>query len=288
MGSGASKVPLNLLKPSQIVTKKAKKEYVLSPKMCVAIFKQTNGHCSAKDIEKLKVFISRPMNRRFFGSAKCKQNEKEILKFMKNPDQILTANAEQYLKSLLNHLDNSYSKPALISSIVVPKLELIFAQNRSLQKHERTLYWTTLFRNCYHFVYSLIWFKLSPKTLRKSPKLKTEPGLERAHKLSLFLAVELWKNIHGHQYVKLKDKNILREVLSLDCNVYLTCKHTNRTLHVKYDNEIAEALVKKNVKLSPGAKMRIKQICTVLPKFEKHSDSVSNFCVKTKGLLTKL
>jgi len=288
MGSGSSKIPLNLLKPSQLVKKKARKDYVLTPKLCVAIFKQTNGYCSESDIEKLKVFLSRPMNLKFFGTAKCKLSEKELLKFMKNPENSLSSSTEQYLKSLLNNLDNSYRKPALISSIVMPKLELIYAQNRSLHRHQKTLYWKTLFSNCFHFVYSLFWFKLSPKTLRREPKLRTEPGLERAHKLSLFLAVELWKNIHGHQYVRLKDKNILKEILSLDCNVYLTCKHTNRTLHVKYDNEIAEALVAKNSKLSPGAKTRIKQICTVLPKFEKHSEAMRHFCSKTKMILTKL
>ena len=289
MGSGSSKVSLNLLKPSNIVNKKAKKNYVLSPRLCVAIFKQTNGSCSEKDIEKLRDFIGRPMNMKFFGAAKCKVSEKELLKFMKDPQkQTLSSNTEQYLKSLLAHLDNSYRKPALISSVVMPKLEFLYAQNKSMQRQERTLYWKTLFKNCYHFLYSLIWFELSPKTLRKAPKLQSEQGLDRAHILSLYLAVELWKKIYGHQFVKLKDKTILKEVLSLDCNIYLTCKHTNRTLDVKYDNEIAEAISNKASKLSPGAKQRIKHICRVLPKFEKHSNAVQDFCTKTKVILTKL
>ena len=76
MGSGSSKVSLNLLKPSNIVNRKVKKNYVLSPRLCVAIFKQTNGSCSEKDIEKLRDFISRPMNMKFFGAAKCKVSEK--------------------------------------------------------------------------------------------------------------------------------------------------------------------------------------------------------------------
>jgi len=290
MGSGSSKVPLNLLKPSIIANKKTRKNYVLSPRLCVAIFRQTNGSCNEKDIKKLRDFIGRPMNMKFFGAAKCKISERELLKFMKDPQQKLSSNTELYLKSLLTHLDNSYRKPALISSIVMPKLELLYAQNKSLHRQERALYWKTLFKNCYHFVYSLIWFELSPKTLRKSPKLQSEQGLDRAHILSLFLAVELWKKIYGHQFVKLKDKTILKEVLSLDSNIYYTCKHTNRTLHVKYDNEIAEAIIsKKSTKLSPGAKIRIKHICRVLPKFEKHSsNSIHDFCTKAKVILTQL
>ena len=56
----------------------------------------------------------------------------------------------------------------------------------------------------------------------------------------------------------------------------------------KYDNEIAEAILKKSGKLSPGAKLRIKHICKVLPKFSNSSNSIHDFCTKAKVILTQL
>ena len=136
---------------------------------------------------------------------------------------------------------------------------------------------------------SLFKFKLSAKTLRRQPKsVKPVPGLDRSHKLSLFLAVELWKHIYGHEYVNKKQRKMLKNALSLDSNVYLTCKHTNRTLHVKYDNEIAYAL-KSSAQLSCGAKMRAKQIISVLGQLQKHSpQKMYHFCEQAKKLLSKV
>ena len=93
----------------------------------------------------------------------------------------------------------------------------------------------------------------------------------------------------------MKDHRKLRHALSRRVNVYHTCPHTNRTLHVQYDNEIAKALADataenktNNRKLSTGGKIRVKQVIGVLEDLQDHSDTMLEFCKKSRKLLRKL
>jgi len=291
MGAQGSKIPLGNLKMCTIKDRKLKNSgLILSPRLCMSIFESTNGSCYDQEIKALKAFLSRPTNRRLFARKTFMQSETEVIKFLKiKHDKPLSPNAEQYLCKILQHLESSYRKPVLVSSIVMPRLEIALAQHKALVKQERRLYWLALAKNAYYFVVSLFRFKLSAKSLRKDPVgLKPIAGLDRAHKFSLFLAVELWKHVYGHQYVKIKDKELLREALAQDFNMYHTCPHVNRTLHVKYDNEIADA-VSKGVKVqTPGAKMRIKQIQATFRDLEQHSPLMLDFCLKASRLLKKV
>lgn len=138
---------------------------------------------------------------------------------------------------------------------------------------------------------------LEAKTLRRKCAgiEAAKPGQEIAHKLSLFLAVRLWSHVHGGLGIRRLDHRQLRHALSRRANVYHTCVHTNRILHVRYDNEIAAALAsaastggKATVRLSPGAKTRVKQVVLVLRELECHSETMMDFCTKSRKLLAKL
>ena len=126
--------------------------------------------------------------------------------------------------------------------------------------------------------------------LRKASKnVKTKKGMHLAHKVSLKLAVELWRIIKG-QKVNSHQETLLTELLREKVNIYHTCKHTNQVDHVKYDNEIIYALKQKqngNIKtrLTSGSKIRLKQILTTLNKLKAHSPELSDFCIKSDKLL---
>ena len=125
--------------------------------------------------------------------------------------------------------------------------------------------------------------------LRKDSKVKTIEGSHRAHKVSLKLAVELWRIIKG-QKVNSHEETLLTELLREKVNIYHTCTHTNQVDHVKYDNEIIYALKQKqngNIKtrLTPGSKIRLKQILNTLNKLKAHSPELSDFCIKSVKLL---
>ena len=122
-----------------------------------------------------------------------------------------------------------------------------------------------------------------------------QPGQEIAHKLSLFLAARLWRHTHRGRGVRRAEHRHLRHALSQRTNVYHTCVHTNRILHVRYDNEIAAALDAAAIgtaaaapRLSPGAKTRVKQVLLVLKELKGHSDTMAEFCSKSRKLLVKL
>jgi len=83
-----------------------------------------------------------------------------------------------YLKSQPN-----VKKPFLVTEIIEPKLEDIFVKNKALTQHYNNFQWTSWLRNCVDFLYSMFRYKLTPKTLRKPPRLKAVSGLDRLEKL---------------------------------------------------------------------------------------------------------
>ena len=69
----------------------------------------------------------------------------------------------------------------------------------------------------------------------------------------------------------------------------MTCKFTNRTLHVKYDNEIAAALPNvPRCQISSGAKLRVKDILKILKRLQSHSESLKEFCERSHKILKPL
>ena len=294
MGIYASKtkLPLNSIKASELVCKNTKnKHFVLSPKICVSIFESTGGSCSDKELQKLKDFLAKPIN---IKSKKSTLYDNELIRFIRREtnSKPLSSEVEMHLSNIIYHLDLNYRQPDLIRVIVLPQLELVRAENKRIQRNQWFWYWAVLFRKSFHFIYSLFRFKLTAKSLRRAPKKKlriqTRKGLEIAHKLSLNLAVELWKHAFGHPYVKEKDKIVLKDALNMDENLYPTCRHINRVLHVKYDNEIIEALKQKESCLSSGSKARLKQVLTTMKKLENHSPLMRDFCEKSSYSLKKL
>ena len=223
-----------------------------------------------------------------------RERQDELIKYINLPQsetKVLTPRTSKHLEAILVHLKSqtSLQKPFLVSDIIETKLENIYERNNALQQQHQSLLLTSWLKSCVHYIYSIFRFKLTPKTLRKNPNLKPISGLDRAHKLSLSLAVGLWKHIYGHPYVKKDRKKIIACALNLDSNMDYTSKHTNRTVHVKFDKEISDAVKSKGqVPISSGAKLRVKQVLSALSKIEKRSPEMSDFCGKCRKELIKL
>ena len=110
----------------------------------------------------------------------------------------------------------------------------------------------------------------------------------------------MWKKVYGHDLAYRKVRFQLQQALSLSSNIYITCHHTNRVLHVKYDKEIIGALQKtstnennqpfqeSSLNLSPGAKMRIKQVLEVLLNLREHSHVMNDFSTRSISVLKVL
>lgn len=295
MGSSSSKVAVSSLKlMSKKQTYRNTSNLVLNPRLCQSIFHATEGFCCEKDFQPFKKFLLSDSNLKPTAMPKKKVLENELIKFVNLPNsetKLLSPDTAEYLEAVLVHLKSqpNLQKPYLVSEIIEPKLEDIFARNKALNQQYKTLQWTSWLQNCVNFLYSVFRFKLTPKTLRKPPRLRAISGLDRAHKLSLSLAVQLWKHVYGHPYVKKSKKKIIANALNVDSNVYYTCRHTNRTVHVKYDKAICDAVkAHGQVPISSGAKLRVKQVLSALSKIEKYSPEMSDFCGKSRQELKKL
>jgi len=295
MGSSSSKVAISSLKVlSKKQTYKNTKNLVLNPRLCQSIFHATEGFCCEKDFQPFKKFLLSDSNLKPAAMSKKKKLDNELIKVIDLPHsetKLLSPGTANYLEEILVHLKSqpNMQKPYLVSAIIEPKLEDIFARNKALNQQYNTIQWTSWLQNFVNFLYSVFRFKLTPKTLRKPPRLRAVSGLERAHKLSLSLAVQLWKHIYGHPYVKKSKKTIIANALSVDSNVYYTCRFTNRTAHVKFDKEISDAVKSHGqVPISSGAKLRVKQVLNAMSKIEKHSPEMSDFCGKSRQELKKL
>ena len=282
----------------KLVTKKQPdkntRNLVLNPRLCQSIFDNTNEFCYQKDVQHLRKFMFSESNLKPPSMSKKKVLENELIKYINLPQsetKVLTHKTSKHLEAILVHLKGQtlLQKPFLVSDIIETKLENIYERNNALQQQHRSLQWKSWLQSCVHYMYSMFRFKLTPKTLRKNPKLKPISGLDRAHKLSLSLAVGLWKHIYGHTYVKKNKKKVIASALNVESNMYYTCKHTNRTVHVKQDKEINDAVKSQGqVLISSGAKLRVKQILSALSKIEKRSPEMSHFCGKCRQELIKL
>ena len=247
-----------------------------------------------------------------------RQQEQEIVRILdteKFPHKTLSNTTHKYLKATLKQLDSKLvaspfsiiityikrqRKPELLTNIVLPQLEKAYSINQNRSAFSRILIYTILEKYGeikIKFIDTFIRHQLSPSILRRNPSIKlpdgipTVPGVDRAHKLSLQLAVQLWIQIYGHDLAYNNVKDQVREALAMSSNIYHTCHHTNRVLHVKFDKEIIDALQKprqESACLTPGAKMRLRQIIEVLYKLEQHSEVMKDFSKRSVAILKRL
>lgn len=307
MGTSYSKkVPLSKISAKMLTSRKCNdKENVktqvqlLSPNFCSSLIKTSKLHksCDPAELDFLKKFLARQSNFRavvdkseFKKLDKIrKSSEVELSRALKKVftghanDVKLSKTAHSHLNVLINStktdLKFRFRNKTLISRTILPQLELLSTTANS----SRTLFGFAV--KVPLFFRSIFQHKLLAKDLRRNPRaLTSSAGLERAHKLSLFLAVRLWKQVYGHSFVNARTHKLLRNALSSECNVYHTCVFTNRTLHVKYDNEIALALMTSS-KISSGAKLRVRQILQTLIHLRTHSEILRDFCDRSSVLL---
>ena len=266
------------------------------------------------DISKQRFGRKKLSTKSEFASLQRKQ-EQEIIKILdreKHPHKTLGYSANKYLKSSLTELNSKLvsspftnfglffqfsrpERPLLLGEIILPKLEEAYIINRTRSRLDRRLTHKVLEKYCdikCKLEEIFIRQQVTASILRKSPSVSKQngvtvcgPGMDRAHKLSLHLAANLWKKVYGHDLAYSNVVQEMREALSMPSNIYVTCHHTNRVLHVKYDNEIITALLNPNTEkrsLSSGAKLRIKQILGVLPKLQEQSSVMNDFANRSK------
>jgi len=268
--------------------------------MCARVLRtrDPNSCCRESEVSALKHFLNGPHN--LFQNENQNQfrrshMESEIAAVAKCPSKkTLTPKSRQHLAAVLKVVYSSdryeyFHRHKLLSDHVLVVLGAIHCANSRGSIFRRSL------RQSFWLLFTCLWEgmyrpRLKAKSLRRTcAGIKALPGQEIAHKLSLFLAVELWKLARG-QNIRMRDHRKLKHALSQRANVYHTCVHTNRTLHVQYDKEIARALLAQpnRERLSPGAKLRVKQILPVLNDLRDHSDTMLDFCTKSRTLLSKL
>ena len=161
MGNSAT-IPLNSVKVSQLVSSQIKtKHFVLTPKLCVAIFKTKSLNGTDYEVEKLKHFIERQCNVRIINIQEAKICDRELVKFIncEVKNKPLSLQAENHLKSVIHHLDSSLSKPSLVSQIILPELKVINGQNLSIQRQNQLWYWLSFAKRIIYFIYSKFRFK---------------------------------------------------------------------------------------------------------------------------------
>ena len=136
--------------------------------------------------------------------------------------------------------------------------------------------------------------RVSASNLRRRPpsavKHAGDDGAERAHVLSLHLASRLWRHVHGHQFISSRDLEALKALLNRKENFEMTCAFANRVLHVNYDKEIMEAVLKEGKSaISPAAEMRLKKVINVfLLQIREEDARLKKFANKSVVILSKL
>jgi len=284
----------------------------LSPHLCSKILRSCNGpkvYCKEIDVTNLRTFLNSDHN--FMSketkseSVKRKALETQILKAVKNPSKdSLSSGSRQHLYGVLRSLYTPekyrvFRQQPLLENHVIVALERLYEANSRSNVLKRFL--AKRWRYCRSVVIGWL-FKPQISALglrRKAQGIEAKPGLEIAHKLSLFLAVQLWRHINGgKRSITALDLRNLKRALSSRPNVYHTCTHTNRTLHVQYDNEIANALkssgiaVGNNAKkstevISDGARVRVRQILSALNELQNQSDTMNRFSKESVKMLRK-
>lgn len=265
------------------------------------------------DLSKKK-FIRRSLSTKTELDRFLKQRENEFIQMMdkdKYPHKTLSHSANNDLRSVLRHLNSnivsskfsiSYhllkfrtpEKPKLVNEIIRPRLEDAYMTNQYRSRYGKHVTYSILEKYndiIQKFEEIFVKQKLTASNLRRNTsKMANGTGVDRAHKVSLQLAVVLWKKVYGHDRAYARVRVQLRQALSLPSNIYLTCHHTNRVLHVEYDKQIIDALHESNKQysFSPGAKQRLKQVIDTLVKLKEHSDVMNDFANRSITVLKSL
>jgi len=266
-----------------------------------------------------KKFIRKTMSTKTELDKFLRKREDEFIQIIdkdKYPHKTLSKSASKELKSILKQLNskavssrfsllsqlikfNVPEKPRLLNDIIRPQLENAYMINQERSKYGKRLTYGILEK--YNSIIleleeAFIKQKLTASKLRQNLSMNRNMkgtrtlGMDKAHKVSLKLAVVLWKKVYGHDLAYARVRVQLRQALSLPSNIYITCHHTNRVLHVKYDNEIINALQRSEEQniLSPGAKMRLKQVLDTLIKLKVHSDVMNDFANRSIAVLKNI
>lgn len=250
--------------------------FLLSPAFCLKVLKRglpPHYECSKKELT------------RFSGVIKYEESEVWREKQKKVEDRLWvsmtrrkpTRQLESEVEAVLEHLYASRSwfrRPGLLERTLVDQLENVLAAGKQNTLWNRMLYmWRRLFRK-----------SVSTKTLRSSTKYSiaaATPGTERAHVLSLAVAVRLWREFRGDDTIARAELPALRRMLNDSRNLSIVCQHTNRVLHVRYDEEILKRLdssSSSSLRLSPGAAKRLSAASSVLQKLSREHEEMKPFC----------
>jgi len=233
-------------------------DFSLTPRLCVAALKTSREPICEKQLNSLRSFLRSQPKREVLGDCNLETEICRLLKKQalgsKSKSISLSPDTIHFIQRIVRETKKEMSifeRQTLLRKIILPKLEDL------LRERKRTI-WT---------IRSWIPSKLQAKDIRKYPRiLVADPELDRAHKLSLFLAVRLWKSVFGHSYISQSDRILIKKALSHTSNLTYTCKFSNRVLHVRYDNEIASALDQgpKKITLSSGAILRVNDILRII------------------------
>jgi hypothetical protein len=289
--AGSKRVPSKLVSTKLLGNPKKSKfvDFPITGRLCVAAIKVSSDPVCEKQLDLLKCFISKPSKVPIHASRSHRIVESEVCHQLKNLSKKaatkLSPDGKAFLAKTLKDTKSElgfFDRQPLLRRRILPQLQKLLVQD-SRNNPKVTL--ASLLR---------LWHsnELHAKDMRKYPRTLTpDPELDRAHKLSLFLAVKLWQCVFGHNYISQKDRINLKKSLCHNANLIYTCKFTNRVMHVRYDNEIASALTasSKATKLSSGAVLRVIDILATI-KTVQNSDSrkTKKYWEKTEKILKSL
>lgn len=294
--TGSRKIPPKMIS-SKLLTNpgmsKKDTHFPLTPRMCVAAIKTSSEPVSEKELNSLKSFLYRqskvPVDNvcrsvRIVESEICRQL-RDITR--KSTSSHLSPEGRVFLAKTLRDTKSElglFERQTLLRRRILPHLQRLVEESGN-NLHPKGSFFSIL----------RLWSPgelLHPKDMRKYPRtLIPDSELDRAHKLSLFLAVKLWQCVFGHNYINQNDRIRLKRALCHNANLIYTCKFTNRVMHVRYDNEIASALAggTKGPILSSGATLRAMDVLNTI-KIVRTSDSrkMTKYWEKSEKLLKNM
>jgi hypothetical protein len=277
MGGRWSRTCLRDVTPKQL-TNAAKGKgkasgFVLSPHFCLKVIKKClppHYACTGRELEKFARCIVTLEN----YEKVQKRKEERLWAAMTKPkaaSKQVDAEAAVVLSQIYAGR-GFFHRPTLLERTLVSQLERIrLSRIKRLGPYGHLISaWRWIFTKA-----------VTTKTLRRSTNyglVAASPGLERAHLLSLGLATRLWKAHAGHDRIGARDLAALKSALNDRRNLRVVCQHTNRVLHVRYDDEIAMAMEESGLRLSPGARQRLKCAVQVLETLSCDHEKIRPFC----------
>ncbi len=223
-------------------------------KFAAAIKDRDNSNCSPRSKQ-------REIERRLWAAVTRRRNSVPTADVAAEADRLVAAVGKRH---------GFFSRPTALENAFITQLGNV----RTPPPKPRYLFklWRLLFTQ-----------SLTAKALRSSTNYNVPAaGLERAHVLSLYVARKLWTEYRGDGgRVTSRELSALRAALNDPRNLRAVCRHTNRVLHVRYDEEIVKALEladrRLGSSLSSGASQRLHSVLAVLKELSS-KDDVKHFC----------